>query len=104
MNGQPPPKRRGFLDGERTMEEDLALIIDIACRFHRVIEAHELEPAHSTDELAARLIRAHNAEPMDLRALLIADEVDLVVRVSEAIRSQAVLPHRAEVIECRKPV
>lgn len=84
------------------MEEDLALVIDIACRFSRIVEDHNLEPAHTTDELAARLIRAHNADPLDLRALLNADEVDLVVKVSGAIRSHAVLEKCPEVLECLK--
>lgn len=84
------------------MEEDLALVIDIACRFSRIVEAHNLEPAHTTDELAARLIHAHNADPLDLRAILNADEVDLVVKVSGAIRSQAVLERPVEVSEHRR--
>lgn len=69
------------------MEEQLALIIEIACRFSKVIEAHDLEPAHSADELAVRLIEAHTAEPLDLRALLDAEEIDFIVRVSELARA-----------------
>lgn len=86
------------------MEEDLSLIIEIALRFIRIVESHDLEPAHSADELAARLIQAHNREPLDLRALRIADDVDLIVKISMAIRTQDVLLHHTETGQCRKLV
>jgi hypothetical protein len=63
-------------------ENDIAMIIDIACRFDRTIRAYDLLPAHSADELAVRLMRAHEAEPLDLRWLSIADEVDLITEIS----------------------
>jgi hypothetical protein len=84
------------------MEEDLAFVIDIACRFDRIVHAHDLEPAHTPEELAARLLKAHHADPLDLRALLNADEVDLVVKVSMAIRSNAILERPVEVSESRR--
>lgn len=74
------------------MEEDLALIIDIACRYLKIVESHDLQPAYTPDELASRLIRVHTVDPMDLRALMNLDEVDLVVKVSEAIRGLDAVP------------
>jgi hypothetical protein len=68
------------------MEEDLALAIEIACRFDRIVHDHNLEPAHTPEEVASRLLAAHYVAPMDLRALLNLDEVDIVVRISDIVR------------------
>lgn len=76
--------------------EDITLIIDIACRFNRVVEAHALEPAYSADELVDLLYRAHTVHPLDLHTLLIADEVDLVVKVSDAIRPTTIHQWKAD--------
>lgn len=84
--------------------EETSLIIEIALRFIRIVEAHHLEPAHTADQLAARLIQAHTREPLELRALLIADEVDLIVKVSAAIRTQDVLVYHTETGQCRRLV
>lgn len=61
--------------------EDCAKIIDIACRYDRVVVAAGLEPAWGAPELAARLLAAHAVLPLNLEGLLEACDGHLVAEV-----------------------
>ncbi len=63
--------------------DEVSLIIDIACRYDRVLQAAGLQAACSADELACRLIAAHNQLPINLAGLRDAEDVELVIAVGD---------------------
>ncbi len=63
--------------------EEVTQIVDIACRYDRILQASGLEAACSAGELVHRLITMHHVKPLNLRKMLDAKDVDLVVMLGE---------------------
>lgn len=71
--------------------DEVTEIIDIACRYDRLLRDAGLQAACSADQLACRLIARHNLVPINLVGLRDAEDVDLVIAVGDL---QMAMAHR----------
>jgi hypothetical protein len=65
--------------------EDACKIIDIACRYDRILTRADLIPALAPTELAARLLAAHALIPLNLEGLLEAGDAEMVAEVGSIV-------------------
>lgn len=63
--------------------KEQSLIWCIAYRYQKLVRGHGLLTTRTDEELMQRLCEAHQIQPLDLRGMMEASDIDLVIAVGD---------------------